>query len=118
MSRTKICICFKQDGGSLYTSLPYDQRWWRAGQQHIRTHLRLSQRNRRQEAAAPEVFHHKDYQSISDFYIYDRPPPAGFQEWVAFARERGCVLEKYERIEDDLRPFRESGITAAMVQVC
>ncbi|EIE18580.1 hypothetical protein COCSUDRAFT_45356 [Coccomyxa subellipsoidea C-169] len=45
-----------------------------------------------------------------------RQPPPGFQEWLGFAKEKGCVLEKYDRIEEDLRPFRKTGITAAMVR--
>lgn len=110
------CICAKQDGDLLYPSLPADQRWWGVGKQHTSMQLRLSLRNRITEQAASELLKFKDYQKTSDFSIYDRPPPAGFQEWVGFAMEKGCVLEKYDRIEEDLRPFRESGITAAMVQ--
>ncbi len=72
--------------------------------------LRLSQRTRTAEAQ------YKSYENISDYYIYDRQPPPGFQEWLGFAKEKGCVLEKYDRIEEDLRPFRKTGITAAMVR--
>lgn len=48
------------------------------------------------EAVSPEV-HYKTYRSPSDFYIYDRKPPAGFADWLAFATEKGCALEQYDR---------------------
>ena len=42
-----------------------------------------------------------------------RPP--GFENWVAFAKERGCVLEPYDQIRRDLAPFRD-GITREMLE--
>lgn len=55
--------------------------------------------------------------SRAPYYIYGNEPPTNFSDWVAFAKERGCMLEGYNRIEEDLQPFRGSGITKQMIQV-
>ena len=40
-------------------------------------------------------------------YIYPRPPPPGFDAWLAFAKERQCELQQYDQIESDLAAFRD-----------
>jgi hypothetical protein len=35
---------------------------------------------------------------------------------VAFAKEKGCMLEEYDKIEQDLKPFRAAGITRDMIR--
>ena len=51
-------------------------------------------------------------------YIYSRPPPEGFNDWVAFAQENQCVLDSYEGIEKDLAPFQAlpGGITQDLIE--
>lgn len=36
----------------------------------------------------------KEYKNSSDFYIYNRPPPHGWEGWLQYAREKRCVLEE------------------------
>ena len=42
-------------------------------------------------------------------YIPKRAMPLGFDRWVSYAREHKCELRSYDRIEQDLEPFRKKG---------
>ena len=58
-------------------------------------------------AAAPTVEPRGEYRVAADFFLYSRPPPAGFKRWLDYARPRECLLVRYDRLEDDLAPFRD-----------
>jgi len=45
------------------------------------------------------------YRADADMFPYARPPPPGFDRWLAYARPRQCVLGRYDRLEADLAPF-------------
>ena len=47
------------------------------------------------------------YDSAQDYYIYHRPAPPGFEEWLNYAREQHCILKVYDQVEHDLASFRE-----------
>ena len=64
--------------------------------QHSSLQLRFSRKSLLAEAVSRGV-QHETYRNASDFYIYDRQPPAGFGIWLAFAKEKGCALEQYDR---------------------
>jgi hypothetical protein len=55
-----------------------------------------------------------------DFYRhkYDRDPPPKYNDWIAYAKRKGCSLDldDYERINLDLEPFRKQGITQKMIK--
>jgi len=46
-------------------------------------------------------------------FPYARPPPPGFDRWLAYARPRQCVLGRYDRLEADLAPFLRAGRSGA-----
>ena len=58
-------------------------------------------------AAAPAVEPRDEYRVDKDFFLYSRLPPAGFTRWLDYARPRECLLGRYDRLEDDLAPFRD-----------
>jgi len=45
------------------------------------------------------------YRADADMFPSARPPPPGFDRWLAYARPRQCVLGRYDRLEADLAPF-------------
>ncbi len=49
------------------------------------------------------------YRADADMFPYARPPPPGFERWLAYARPRQCVLGRYDRLEADLAPFLRAG---------